>query len=443
MCQWEENVRECKETCWLNPKLSNFELIKKSLPISEEDVADASRRLKRFAPLIMRLFPETVITGGIIESPLREIASMKDSITMENEGIEIPGKLFLKCDSHLAIAGSVKARGGIYEVLKHTEELAYGEGLITREDMERGNSDAYSVLADFRELFSNYKVQVGSTGNLGMSIGIMSEAIGYQAIVHMSKDAKEWKKKLLRERGVIVKEYSEQYEQAVEEGRRISDQDEKSYFVDDEHSKDLLLGYAVAGERLKKQLDQMNITIDERHPLLVYIPCGVGGAPGGITFGLKNIWGDHVHCFFVEPTQACCMLVGMASGRQNLVSVMDYGLSGNTDADGLAVGRCSSLVAGIMENILSGIVTVDDDSLYRYMRKLYEADNVIIEPSACAAFAGYSGWIKYPEMSEYLAGLRNKAGGKVEPVHIVWATGGALMPKEVSREYLQKACGQQ
>ena len=100
MCQWEENVRECKETCWLNPKLSNFESIKKSLPISEEDVADASRRLKRFAPLIMRLFPETVITGGIIESPLREIASMKDSITMENEGIEIPGTLFLKCDSH-------------------------------------------------------------------------------------------------------------------------------------------------------------------------------------------------------------------------------------------------------------------------------------------------------------------------------------------------------
>ena len=274
-----------------------------------DDVADAESRLKRFAPLIMHYFPETRSDGGIIESPLTEIEEMKE--TLNGEGARLTGRLFLKRDSDLKVSGSVKARGGVYEVLKHSEDLAIKAGILD------SKADDYMKLAsdEARELFGKYKVQVGSTGNLGMSIGIMSAALGFEAIVHMSMDAKQWKKDLLRERGATVIEYEGDYGAAVEQGRAESDADPMSYFVDDENSSALFLGYAVAAGRMDAQFKEQGIVIDDNHPLFVYLPCGVGGAPGGVTFGLKLLYGDNVHCFFVEPVNCPCMLVGLETGR--------------------------------------------------------------------------------------------------------------------------------
>lgn len=413
-----------KETFWLNgrQKTGGHKEIRE---VNPEQIRDASQRLLRFAPYLKTVFPELQKTNGIIESELRGIPSMQAWLEKTYK-TRIEGRLMLKMDSDLPVSGSVKARGGIYEVLKHAEDLALEAGMLKL-------SDDYSILAkpEFLEFFGRHTVQVGSTGNLGMSIGIMSAKLGFRVIVHMSADAKQWKKDLLRSRGVEVIEYADDYCAAVEEGRKNSDKDPMSYFVDDENSQALFMGYSVAGERLKTQLEQQQIPVDEDHPLFLYIPCGIGGAPGGITYGVKQIFGDHVHCFFTEPTHACCMMLGMATGLHDGVSVKDFGIDGRTDADGLAVGRPSAFVGRVVEPILSGIATIRDERLYDLMRGLLQEEDIFIEPSSCAAFAAL---IRGEDMKAYIdsKGL----GGKMsQATHIAWATGGSMVPEEMKKIY--------
>ena len=415
-----------KETFWLNgKKLPEAE--QNITEVNPSQIKDASDRLIRFAPYLKKVFPELEETNGIIESELRAIPSMKEFLNSVYDA-EIEGNLMLKMDSDLPVSGSVKARGGIYEVLKHAEDLALESGKLKL-------TDDYSILAEpeFLEFFGQHTVQVGSTGNLGMSIGIMSAKLGFHVIVHMSADAKQWKKDLLRSRGVEVIEYADDYCAAVEQGRKNSDADPMSYFVDDENSQNLFMGYSVAGERLKAQLEEQNITVDEDHPLFVYIPCGIGGAPGGVTYGIKQIYGDNVHCFFTEPTHACCMMLGMATGLHDGVSVKDLGIDGKTDADGLAVGRPSAFVGRVIQPMLSGIATIQDNKLYDLMRGLLKEEEIFIEPSSCAAFAAL---IRPEDMKKYITeqGLTDKMKNAT---HIAWATGGRMVPEETREAYIK------
>lgn len=427
-----KEVEAKKEVAWRNPYFLPFDMTNAvcELVVADADIADAEKRLARFAPFIVKQFPETVETNGLIESPLIDIAKMQKELEKAYE-CEIPGRLMLKKDSHLAIAGSIKARGGIYEVLKHAEDLALEQGKITEDE-------SYAKFADdkMKQFLGQYTVQVGSTGNLGMSIGIMSAALGFHVIVHMSADAKQWKKDLLRSKGVEVIEYADDYSKAVEEGRKQSDADPMSYFVDDEKSVNLFLGYAVAAKRLRSQFEEKGIVVDEKHPLIVYIPAGVGGAPGGVAYGLKRIFKDHVHCFFTEPTQCPSVLLGIATQKFETVNVHDYGISGMTEADGLACASPSGFVTRIMTNLLSGEFTIKDGKLYDFLRILYNSENEQIEPSSCASFIGPIQLLKQEESRSYCEehGLTKEL--LENATQIAWATGGKLVPEDVRKEYL-------
>lgn len=427
-----KKVQHGEEVFWKNTMTLPTEEATAQTKFSIADILDAEARLQRFAAFIRLVYPETEKLKGIIESPLSEITEMKKYMD-EALNLELDGNLWLKRDDLLPISGTIKARGAIYEVLKHAEELAVRHGLLKDTD------ENYEVFAsdEFKTFFSGFNITVGTTGNLGISVGTMGRKLGFNVTVHMSVEAKRWKKEYLRNIGVEVIEHDTDFSKAVENGRAESEVDPKSYFIDDEHSEELFLGYTAGGLRMKVQVELAGIKVDADHPLFVYLPCGIGGSPGGITFGLKQAFGEHVHCFFAEPTKMPSMMIGLLSQKYDELSVFDFDLGGLTVADGLAVPRTSGLVAKLMRTFFSGGYTVDDDVFKALLTNLYKKENIFLEPAAVAGLVGPYRLMQSRDGQAYLKdkGLTDKMN---QATHIAWATGGSMVPEKDRQDFLNE-----
>ena len=99
-----------EEVFWVNPNMEKYETAIKDSPLNEENVKDAEERLKRFASYIAKVFLKRkrrkASLNHLIENPFYE-TSFRETLraTYFRE--------LLKCDSHLPISGSIKARGGV------------------------------------------------------------------------------------------------------------------------------------------------------------------------------------------------------------------------------------------------------------------------------------------------------------------------------------------
>lgn len=404
-----------------------------ALPDLDSVMDSAAARFEKFAPWFASTFPETAEAGGFVESPLVRAEAAQSELE-RLFGSALGGQLWLKRDDSLAVSGSIKARGGFHEVLEYAETIAADNGF------DASDPSTYSS-EDFRGLASTHRIVVGSTGNLGLSIGILSATLGFAASVHMSADARTWKKDLLRSHGVDVIEHAGDFVEAVEAGRASALGAPRTHFVDDEDSISLFAGYSVAALRLKEQLDAAGVRVDSENQLIVYLPCGIGGGPGGVTFGLKRVFGDAVHCVFVEPGQAPAMFLGVRSGLHSKVAVQDIGLTGATAADGLAVARPSRFIGPTIGPLISGFASVPDEVIRAGVGLLHATEGIDVEPSATAGLT--IPWRMGTVVRKPHGAVHDTGGDTPEAsfpwpkasTHLVWLAGGAMVPADEQARY--------
>jgi len=120
------------------------------------------------------------------------------------------------------------------------------------------------------------------------------------------------------------------------------------------------------------------------------------------------------------------------------IAVQDIGLDNKTAADGLAVGRASGFVGRAMAQLIDGCYTLDDQSMYDLLLMLERTENIQLEPSALAGMAGPQ---RISANKEYLAQHQISVEAMRQSTHIVWATGGGMVPHDEMQQYLAKGRG--
>ncbi|WP_227936093.1 hypothetical protein [Alkalihalobacillus deserti] len=91
------------------------------------------------------------------------------------------------------------------------------------------------------------------------------------------------------------------------------------------------------------------------------------------------------------------------------------------------MGRPSAFVGKLMEPLLSGVFTVEDDDLFKLLFLLQKAEGRFLEPSALAGMLG-------PFILESSSYLDKHQIQKKKTIHLVWGTGGSLVPKDLVRD---------
>lgn len=438
-----KRLQRSNTVCIVNPHHSNDVRDIERQSITRSDIQSARDLLDRAKPLFTRLWPHDKTLqdwGGLIESPLTPAEKLRDAMGGT-------GTWLLKRDDDLPVAGSIKGRGAFFAVLEHAEKLAIEKGLITK-----GQNLGDLSSPEAKALFSEYKIAVGSTGNLGMGIALLASALGFDAKVYLSEEAADWKKKRLTDHGSKVHEHDGNFKEALQKGRddcaaANKAKPDSAYFVDDEDSKALSVGPAVAGLRMKEQLEkERGIRIGPDRPLFVYIPTGVGGGPSGVLRGLVDAFQDeglhkHVHGILVQPKQCASVLARISildKGNTQPVDVYHLGLDNKSlRGDGMAVPQASELAFSNLQVNAAGAMTVSDEDMLKNTALLHKTQGIVIETSAAASINGPK-WLASEEGRDYIK-KNGMEAAMPNAVHVMWFTGGGKVPEGVRAEILRDA----
>ena len=288
------------------------------------------------------------------------------------------GELCAKDESQRFGFGAFKALGGVLAV--------FGE-------LSSAVGEAYHVQTNFtevmsgqhREITSRFVFSTASSGNHGRSVAAGAKLFGNRCVIFLPKFTSAEKEAAIRARGAEVIRVDGDYDTAVAECKRRSQENGWTIISDtswdgyDKVPRTVMRGYCVLAHEAIVQC--------QNPPTHVFVQAGVGGLAAAVIGYLWAVLETRPTFVVVEPDSADCWFQSNLAGRPTPAS-------GNADTamGGLACREISPVTWPVIGEATDWFMTITEDEVMP-ARRLFvhplDGDPAIASgPSGCAGLAG-------------------------------------------------------
>lgn len=226
-----------------------------------------------------------------------------------------------------------------------------------------------------------------SDGNHGLAVAAGARYAGVPCTVVLHSGVPESRVARIRDAGALVKIAGGTYDDAVDLAR--SRAAEKGYLLIPDTSEDpadpvvadVMAGYAIITDEVRQHYEQENLA----PPTHVFVQAGVGGLAAAITDGFRGWLAHPARIIIVEPEQAPCVALAMASGRP-------VRAAGNleTSADMLSCGEASAPALKTLRAYGAACMTVSEADLAASVAILERHFDILTTSSGAAGLAALS-----------------------------------------------------
>ncbi len=253
---------------------------------------------------------------------------------------ELGVQCYFKCEN-LQTIGAFKFRGA-YNAIKH----------LSQEELDQG------VLAF-------------SSGNHAQAMAKAAAMIGTTATIVMPHDAPKSKVNATKSYGGVVVEYNRYTQDRLQIANELQASTGAILIPPYDHLH-VIAGQGTAANEFLQDF-----------PLIDYllVPVGGGGLISGCALAAAAL-APNCKVIGVEPEAGNDAQQSLQQGR--IVGIE----TPQTIADGAQTQRIGELTFGVMQQLVSSIVTVSDDELIEGMRFFGERMKLVVEPTGCLGLAG-------------------------------------------------------